>query len=123
MGKYSILILMTIVPLVIVAWFLYQVSPPSYAVNEVVPIMILSGSPGRNDIITSTAHNLYWNGLVRSENITAFLMYLFTLGEDRPLEPGTHYIQKGSNIFRIIKQIQNDPNIPDKEVFSEVLFN
>lgn len=121
MRKYPILILIMIASLIIVAWFLYQISPPSHAAKEVVPIIILSGSPGRNDIITSTAHSLYWNGLVRSESITAFLIYLFTLGEDKPLELGTHYIQKGVNVFRIIKQIRNDPNISDEEILSEDL--
>lgn len=93
MKQYSILIIIALL-IVIVAWFLYQISPPSYVVSEIVPITILSGSPGRDDMITGVSHNLYWSGLVKNENLTAFLIYLFTFGEDRPLEPDAHYTKR-----------------------------
>ncbi|KKW05971.1 MAG: hypothetical protein UY40_C0005G0029 [candidate division CPR1 bacterium GW2011_GWC1_49_13] len=95
--------------LLITSWFIYQVTPPQESTGKSVPIVISSGSPGRNDIITTTSHSLYTYGLIRNEWFTSLIIYTLTIGKEKVFKPGTYYITDGTNAFRIVQQLLSSP--------------
>ena|SRR3989344_7394622 len=97
--------------IVITGWFFYQMSPPQKSTGDEVPIIVLSGSPGRNDMITTISHGLFSNGLTRDERLTAFVIYLLTLGKEQVFKPGTYYVPEGVSTFKVIQKLLGNPDL------------
>ena len=94
---------------VIIGWFLYQMSPTQKLTGEEVPIVVVYGF--HDDMITATSHDLFSNGLIRNERLTDFVIYLLTLGKEQVFKPGTYYVPEGVSTFKVIQKLLGNPGI------------